>query len=117
LKEGKRMNIYVGNLPRDVTEDELRKAFEAFGAVESVALIKDRDTGEMRGFAFIEMTVDTEAEAAIAAWNGKAMRGRNLTVNQARPKPDRRGPRRDGGERKAFGDRRSFGSDNRRNQR
>jgi len=85
------MNIYVGNLSHDVTEDELREAFEAFGQVESVNVVKDRFTGDPRGFGFVEMPSDEEGKAAIAEMNGKDLKGRVINVDQARP---RTGPRR-----------------------
>jgi RNA recognition motif-containing protein len=85
------MNIFVGNLSRDVEEDELRQAFQEFGTVTSVAIIKDRLTGNPRGFGFVEMSSNEEAEAAIAGLNGRELKGRALNVNQARPKSDRPG--------------------------
>jgi len=86
------MNIYVGNLSNDVTEDDLRQAFEAYGEVSSINIIKDRFTGESRGFGFVEMPAKTEAETAIASLNGKDLKGRDLNVNEARPKTEGRGP-------------------------
>ena len=83
------MNIYVGNLPFDVTEDEVRVAFEEFGQVASVTLIKDKYTGKMRGFGFVEMPSNTDAQAAIQALNGKDLKGRSMVVNQARPREER----------------------------
>lgn len=83
------MNIYIGNLPFDATEDEIRDVFAAYGAVERVSLIKDKMTGRPRGFGFVEMTEDAEAQNAITALNGKALRNRNMTVNQARPREER----------------------------
>ena len=80
------MNIYVGNLSREVTEEELREAFKAFGQVTSVSIIKDRYSGQPRGFAFVEMPAKMEAQAAIAGLNGKDLKGRRLTVNEARPR-------------------------------
>jgi len=95
------MNIYVGNLSRDVTEDDLKQAFEAFGQVESANVIKDRFSGESRGFGFVEMPSKNEALAAIAGVNGKDLKGRVIIVNEARPKTgDRRGG---GGRRGGFG--------------
>jgi cold-inducible RNA-binding protein len=88
-------NIYVGNLNFDATEDQVRSMFEAYGAVDKVSIITDRDTGQSRGFAFVEMVDDESAEKAMEALNGTNLGGRNLTVNEARPKPDR--ARRDGG--------------------
>lgn len=82
------MKIYVGNLSRDVTDEDLRAAFEPFGAVASAAVIRDRFTGESRGFAFVEMPGRPEAQAAINGLNGKELRGRRLTVSEARPKPE-----------------------------
>ena len=87
------MNIYVGNLPFEVTDDELEAAFAEFGEVSSARVIIDRFSGRSRGFGFVEMPTDSEGEAAIAAMNGKEMMGRPLTVNVARPREDR--PRRD----------------------
>ena len=84
------MNIYVGNLSRDVTEEDLQKAFAEFGQVESVNLIKDRFSGEPRGFGFIEMPSKDEAEAAITGLNGQDLMGRALNVNEAQPKKDTR---------------------------
>ncbi len=95
------MNIYVGNLSRDVTEEDLRQAFEAFGKVESVNIIKDKFSGKSRGFGFVEMPAKAEAEAAIADLNGKEIKGRPIKVNEARPRPEGRrgGGRRGGGRR------------------
>ncbi len=89
------MNIYVGNLPWTTTDDELRTTFEEFGEVSSASIIRDRDSNKSRGFGFVEMSNDTEAEAAIDGLNGKQFDGRPLTVNQARPRTDDRdrGPR------------------------
>ena len=78
--------LNVGNLSFDATEEELRQLFEPYGAVESAKLTTDRDTGRSRGFGFIEMTSDSEAETAIAGLNGSQMGGRALVVNEARPK-------------------------------
>lgn len=94
------MNIYVGNLPRATTEEELRKAFEAHGEVASVAIIKDKFSGESRGFGFVEMPDATAAHNAIAALGGKDFGGRVLNVNEAKPKTEgggRGGGRRFGG--------------------
>jgi len=87
-------NIYVGNLSFDATEDQLRSLFEAYGAVDKVSIITDRDSGQARGFAFVEMVDDEAAMKAMEALNGTGLGGRNITVNEARPKADR--PRRDG---------------------
>jgi cold-inducible RNA-binding protein len=80
------MNIYVGNLSFKAAENDLRQAFAAFGAVTSVAIIKDQVTSKSRGFAFVEMANSTEAQAAIAGLNGKDLMGRPLMVNEARPR-------------------------------
>ncbi len=80
--------IYVGNLSFSVTEASLRSAFEKHGSVESVKIVTDRDTGQPRGFGFVEMTDDAEAQKAISAVNGRDLEGRTLTVNEARPKAE-----------------------------
>lgn len=85
------MNIYVGNLSRQTTEDDLRKAFEAFGQVESANVIQDKFTGESRGFGFVEMPAKQEAQKAIEEMNGTDLGGRAVNVNEARPKTERRG--------------------------
>lgn len=85
------MNIFVGNLSRDVTEDDLRQAFAAYGAVDRVSILKDKFTGEPRGFGFVEMGNKAEGEAAIAGLNRKDLKGRPLTVNEARPREERGG--------------------------
>ena len=82
-------NIFVGNLSYQATEQEVRAMFERFGAVERVNLITDRDTGQARGFGFVEMSSDADADRAIAGLNGKEFDGRALNVNEARPKNDR----------------------------
>jgi RNA recognition motif-containing protein len=82
-------NIFVGNLSFGTTEDAIRTMFEAYGTVERVNLITDRDTGQARGFGFVEMSVNADADKAIAALNGRELDGRALNVNEARPKPDR----------------------------
>jgi len=84
-------NIYVGNLAFSVTEDELRHAFEEYGQVDSVNIIQDRETGRSRGFAFVEMADQQQAKNAIDGLNLQPINGRNVTVNEARPKTDRRG--------------------------
>ena len=88
-------SIYVGNLAHQATEDDLRQAFAEFGAVSTVSIIKDRETGRSRGFAFVEMPDATEATEAIKQLNLKEISGRAVTVNEARPKTDR--PRGGGG--------------------
>lgn len=80
-------NIFVGNLSYQTTQDELYSAFAAFGQVERVSIVTDRDSGQSRGFAFVEMTEATDAENAIAQLNGAELNGRALNVNEARPKP------------------------------
>lgn len=95
------MNIYVGNLSRDVSDEELRQAFAAFGQVSSATIIKDKFSGDSRGFGFVEMPNNTEAQAAIAGLNGKELKGRALNINEARPRVDNR--RQGGGGRKSGG--------------
>jgi cold-inducible RNA-binding protein len=82
------VNIYVGNLSREVAEDELRQAFEAFGQVTSVNVIKDRYSGESRGFGFVEMSTKSEAQAAINGLNGTSLGERTLSVSEARPRTE-----------------------------
>jgi RNA recognition motif-containing protein len=101
-KEETGMNIYVGNLSREVTEEELRQEFEAFGQVMSVTIIKDRYTGEPRGFAFVEMQAKAEAQAAINGLNYKELHEQKINVNEARPRTDRGGGRGGGGGRRRF---------------
>ncbi|RLB33228.1 MAG: RNA-binding protein [Deltaproteobacteria bacterium] len=84
------MNIYVGNLSYELTDNELREAFEAFGQVDSARVIRDQYSGRSRGFGFVEMPVDGEAESAIAQLNGAMLRGRPVKVNKARPRPNTR---------------------------
>ena len=84
-------NIFVGNLSYGATEDSVRALFEAYGAVDRVSIVTDRDTGQARGFGFVEMPVNAEADRAIAELNGKELGGRALNVNEARPKEDRGG--------------------------
>jgi RNA recognition motif-containing protein len=85
------MNIYIGNLSRDVTEEELRQEFAAFGEVSAVNIIKDKYGGQSRGFAFVEMPSKTEGEAAIAGLKGKTLQERTMDINEARPRTDSRG--------------------------
>jgi RNA recognition motif-containing protein len=82
------MNIYIGNMSYETTEDQLRQAFQGFGEVSTVKVITDRESGQPKGFAFIEMPTTTEADAAISGLNGHDMNGRALNVNQAKPKTD-----------------------------
>jgi len=83
------MNIYVGNLAYSVTEEDLKKAFEAFGQVASASVIRDQYSNQSKGFGFIEMPESSEAKAAISALNGKELNGRSLNVNEAKPRADR----------------------------
>ena len=84
-------NIFVGNLSFGATEDTVRSLFEQYGTVERVSIVTDRDTGRAKGFGFVEMSGDAEAERAISSLNGQELDGRNLTINEARPKEDRGG--------------------------
>ena len=88
------MNLYVGNLPYRLTEDQLRQAFEEFGEVASCTIIMDRTTGQSKGFGFVEMPNDNEAKAAIAGLNGRELQGRKINVNEARPREEGGGGRR-----------------------
>ena len=106
------MNIYIGNLSFEVTEEDLKEAFKVFGKVDTVKIIKDKYTGRSKGFGFVEMPVKAEAQSAIEGLNGKDLRGRNLNVNEARPRSEGRrsgarrgGPKRGGDKR---GGRRRF---------
>lgn len=85
------MNIYVGNLSYDTTEAELREAFGRFGEVQEARVVEDRETGRPRGFGFVEMPNASEAQKAIAELNGASLQGRNITVNEARPRESRGG--------------------------
>jgi len=96
------MKIYVGNLSYEVTEQDLRQEFEAFGGVDSVNVITDKYSGRPKGFAFVEMASKSEAEAAITGINGKTLKDRTIVVNEARPRTDNRG----GG---SYGNRKSGG--------
>lgn len=82
------MKLYVGNLPYSTTGEELEVAFTEYGEVASANVVQDRDTGRSRGFGFVEMPSDESAKAAIEAMNGKDFNGRNLVVNEARPRPE-----------------------------
>lgn len=84
-------NLYVGNLAFSATEEELRALFEPYGPIDNITLVRDRDTGQPRGFGFVELGSDEQAEKAIAALNGQNVGGRNINVNEARPKADRGG--------------------------
>ena len=83
------MNIYVGNLPYSVTEDDLQQAFSQFGEVASVSLITDKFSGQSKGFGFVEMPNNSEADTAIKAMNESDLKGRNIKVNQAKPRGER----------------------------
>ncbi len=99
--------LYVGGLPYSTTEDSLKEAFSQAGAVESAIIISDKMTGRSKGFGFVEMSSDEEAQKAIDMFNGKDFEGRNLTVNEARPMEER--PRRTGGFSPRGGSRGGFG--------
>ena len=99
------MKIFIGNLSYNVTEGDLRQAFESFGQVVSATVIKDEQSGRSKGFGFVEMPVQAEAQAAIEVLNGKALKGRMITVNEARPHSDDRREKDRGGR----GDRRGRG--------
>lgn len=102
------MKIYVGNLSRTTSEADLRQAFEAFGQVTSTSILKDKFSGEPRGFGFVEMPNASEAQTAISGLNGSSLGGQSLRVNEARPKADR--PRFGGGNDRRGGGDRDFGS-------
>lgn len=104
------MNIYVGNIPYSMTEEELKNIFAQYGEVTSVRLVSDRETGRAKGFGFVEMADDAQANAAIEAVNGSEQGGRPLKVNEAKPREER--PRREFGDRRRNfrGPRREFGS-------
>lgn len=87
------MKIFVGNLSRDVNDEDLRKAFESFGKVESATVVGDKFTKESRGFGFVEMPSASEAQSAISGMNGKELKGRAVNVNEARPREERGGGR------------------------
>ena len=98
------MNIYAGNLSYEVTEEDLRLAFEPFGKVESATILKDKYSGQSKGFGFVEMPSKDEAQAAIDGLNGKDLKGRTLNVNEARPRTEgRRGRGGQGGSRGGYG--------------
>lgn len=82
------MNIYVGNLSKDVSDDDLRKAFEVYGKVDTASVVKDKFSGESRGFGFVEMPTKTEAMEAIGGLNSQELHGKHLIVNEARPRKD-----------------------------
>ncbi len=102
------MNIYVGNLAREVTEEELKQEFTAFGEVTSISIIKDKYSGQPRGFGFVEMPSRTEGQTAISGLKGKALKDRTLEVSEARPRSERGSYRdqrsgSDGGRSSSFG--------------
>jgi RNA recognition motif-containing protein len=98
------MNIYVGNLSYETTEEDLKKAFEIYGAVETVRIIKDNYSGRSKGFGFVEMPTKSEAQSAIEGLNGKDLKGRSLNVSEARPRSEgRRGGSRQKGARRGGG--------------
>ncbi len=103
------MNIYVGNLSYSVTEDDLRKAFEAFGQVTTTSIIKDKFSNQSKGFGFVEMPSKEEATAAIASLNGKELKDRTIVVNEARPRTGGGGGGARGGHGGGGGGRRSEG--------
>ena len=111
FNKGIDMRIYVGNLSYDVTEEELRREFQAFGEVESVDIITDKYSGRAKGFGFVEMSKVSEGQAAITGLNGKTLQDRQLKVNEARPRSDSRDSRPYGNSRGggSYGDRRGGG--------
>ncbi|HPD61002.1 MAG TPA: RNA-binding protein [Thermodesulfobacteriota bacterium] len=101
------MKIYVGNLSYEVTEDDLKMAFKEFGEVESINIIKDKYSGQSKGFGFVEFASNAEGQAAIDGLNGKELKGRTLNVNEARPRPEGHGGY--GGRRGSGGSRGGYG--------
>ena len=85
------MNIYIGNLSYDATDETIREAFESFGQVTSARVIKDKYSGQSRGFGFVEMAMQSQAQTAIKSLNGKELLGKEMSVNEARPRSDQRG--------------------------
>jgi len=103
------VKIYVGNLSYEVTEQDLRQEFEAFGGVDSVSVITDKYSGRPKGFAFVEMSSKSEGETAIMSLNGKMLNERTIVVNEARPRTDNRGGGYGGGKGGGYGGGRSSG--------
>ena len=103
------MKLYVGNLSFQTSSEDLQQLFGQAGTVESASVVEDRETGRSRGFGFVEMSSNEEGQAAIQQFNGKEFNGRNLTVNEARPREDRGGNRGGGGGRGGFGGNRGGG--------
>ena len=103
------MKLYVGNLAFQTSSEDLQQLFSQAGTVQSASVIEDRDTGRSRGFGFVEMASKEEGESAISQFNGKEFNGRNLTVNEARPREDRGGNRGGGGGRGGYGGNRGGG--------
>lgn len=104
IKKESKMNIYIGNLSHDVTDEDLRDAFESFGRISSAHVIKDKFSGDSRGFGFVEMPDKIEAQNAISSLNDKELKGRQMKVNEARPRSEgRRGGGRSGGGRSGGG--------------
>ena len=85
------MKLYVGNLSYEVSEEDLRQAFEPFGQIESAVIIKDKVSGQSKGFGFVEFSAKTDGQSAIDGLNGHELKGRNINVNEARPRPESRG--------------------------
>jgi RNA recognition motif-containing protein len=104
------MKIYAGNLSQQATEEKVREAFESFGEVSSATIVKDKYTGQSRGFGFVEMPDQAQAQAAIKSLNGKEFFGQSLNVSEARPRADRGGPGGRGGQggRSSYGDRNRY---------
>ena len=107
------MKLYVSNLAFQTSSEDLQQLFAQAGTVQSASVIEDRDTGRSRGFGFVEMASKEEGESAISQFNGKEFNGRNLTVNEARPRDDRGGNRGGGGGRGGYGGGRGGGGGNR----
>jgi RNA recognition motif-containing protein len=102
------MNIYVGNLSYDATDETIREAFESFGQVTSARVIKDKYNGQSRGFGFVEMSVQSQAQTAIKSLNGKELLGKQMNVNEARPSTNQGGSGRQGGRMNYSGNRNRY---------